>query len=695
MTDHAPALRFDILEQGRVVETREFDRDRIQIGRRETCELRLDRSDVARLHAVVERDPDGTYRVVDLGSAGGTWLDSERVDGVDITDGDELRFGETTVRICFVAPRDAREATTDAADDAGATSGESRETHPSPPRGQRPDGGRHPEPVTTEDGREVEPYTLQGYYDAGGNYIPGFYDQPGEYRLGYPYLGEKGDWKTAFGYYDPSGEWVPTDEPVRVIEDAGETEAARTGPIWQRRSDREEYTDAFFADRGGDTLEVAHLWGDHVLSVTNVDGAHTVTIGPDQRSDFRVGEQTVEEQTPLVALNSQWLLAITPGMRGHIRRGDDEYSIAQMIDSGAARPASGESNQYFIPLGPETSARVEIDGNTFLVHFTRMPSVDGAGLDVDREPVPYQAGSAAVHILFLLAAMALPGQAGDLSLDESTQRDRFAGIVVQPEQEDEKKDPTWAEASADREAPETHGSPAEASSEASTESGGQSGGSGASADDDATAGSRSDEEVANRAGTVGVLQGESAASPLGAAGEVIGSDTDEALDTLDGDRSEPSGPGLGDFIGEGRSGGEGDESVDIDDPGDGLGGPPGRETGPPSDLGENRETQRGPMETTGQRERETIQRVVRQHRREMKYCYEKELQTNPGLEGRVVVEFTIAPSGEVVAALVDQSTLENAEVENCMQNKIRHWTFPPVDDVQMAKVSYPFNFSPE
>jgi TonB family protein len=102
------------------------------------------------------------------------------------------------------------------------------------------------------------------------------------------------------------------------------------------------------------------------------------------------------------------------------------------------------------------------------------------------------------------------------------------------------------------------------------------------------------------------------------------------------------------------------------------------------------------METTGQRERETIQRVVRQHRREIiKYCYEKELQTTPGLEGRVVVEFTIAPSGEVVAALVDQSTLGNAEVENCMQNKIRHWTFPPVDDVQMAKVSYPFNFSPE
>ncbi len=131
---------------------------------------------------------------------------------------------------------------------------------------------------------------------------------------------------------------------------------------------------------------------------------------------------------------------------------------------GAARPGLGESNQYFIPLGPETSARVEIDGNTFLVHLTRMPSVDGAGLDVDREPVPHQAGSAAVHILFLLAAMALPGQAGDLSLDESTQRDRFAGIVVQPEQQDEKKDPTWAEESADREAPETHGSPAEASS---------------------------------------------------------------------------------------------------------------------------------------------------------------------------------------------------------------------------------------
>jgi TonB family protein len=118
-----------------------------------------------------------------------------------------------------------------------------------------------------------------------------------------------------------------------------------------------------------------------------------------------------------------------------------------------------------------------------------------------------------------------------------------------------------------------------------------------------------------------------------------------------------------------------------------------------ADLGQNEEQETvvysPPPEVTGPLSREIIRRVVRQHRREIKYCYEKELQSNPELAGRVTVNFTITPSGDVVSALVKESSLGNTAVEQCMQNKIRHWTFPGTEQPGMVQVNYPFNFSAE
>lgn len=62
---------------------------------------------------------------------------------------------------------------------------------------------------------------------------------------------------------------------------------------------------------------------------------------------------------------------------------------------------------------------------------------------------------------------------------------------------------------------------------------------------------------------------------------------------------------------------------------------------------------------------------------------------------RVTVHFTITPSGDVVTALVEESTLGNTAVEQCMQNKSRHWTFPGTDQPGMVEVSDPFNCSAE
>ena len=91
---------------------------------------------------------------------------------------------------------------------------------------------------------------------------------------------------------------------------------------------------------------------------------------------------------------------------------------------------------------------------------------------------------------------------------------------------------------------------------------------------------------------------------------------------------------------------------------------------------------------------EIIARIVRTHFDEVKSCYDQELWRQPTLAGRVVVQFTIAPSGQVSAASVLQSTLGNAYVESCIVAALRRWEFPKPLDHHPVIVSYPFILSP-
>ncbi len=74
----------------------------------------------------------------------------------------------------------------------------------------------------------------------------------------------------------------------------------------------------------------------------------------------------------------------------------------------------------------------------------------------------------------------------------------------------------------------------------------------------------------------------------------------------------------------------------------------------------------------------------------MKFCYEKELTTHPDLYGRVIVQFTIAGSGAVVASVVQSSTMNNPTVEQCIAGAVRRWEFPKPQGGGIVIVSYPF-----
>lgn len=89
-----------------------------------------------------------------------------------------------------------------------------------------------------------------------------------------------------------------------------------------------------------------------------------------------------------------------------------------------------------------------------------------------------------------------------------------------------------------------------------------------------------------------------------------------------------------------------------------------------------------------------IDGVIKRYYRQIKYCYQKQLQRDPSLGGKVTVKFTIAASGSVSKASVAASTMGNATVDTCVVDRFRKMTFPKPKGGGIVVVKYPFVFSP-
>lgn len=91
-------------------------------------------------------------------------------------------------------------------------------------------------------------------------------------------------------------------------------------------------------------------------------------------------------------------------------------------------------------------------------------------------------------------------------------------------------------------------------------------------------------------------------------------------------------------------------------------------------------------------EREQVRRVVRRYRAQTRACYEKRLQVTPGLNGKIRMKFVVGPSGGVIAAAVESSTMNDAQVEGCIRRRILRWQFPRPSGGGTVAVRYPFLF---
>jgi len=90
---------------------------------------------------------------------------------------------------------------------------------------------------------------------------------------------------------------------------------------------------------------------------------------------------------------------------------------------------------------------------------------------------------------------------------------------------------------------------------------------------------------------------------------------------------------------------------------------------------------------------EQVRKVVEAHRAAIQYCFDKELQRNTRLSGKIVVYWRIEPAGAVSASRIQSSTVGSPDVEGCLVRTVRKWTFPAAANGQVTDVRYPFVFS--
>ena len=101
-----------------------------------------------------------------------------------------------------------------------------------------------------------------------------------------------------------------------------------------------------------------------------------------------------------------------------------------------------------------------------------------------------------------------------------------------------------------------------------------------------------------------------------------------------------------------------------------------------------------PTTIRGSLDKELIRRVIKRHISQIRYCYERQLQVNPGLNGKVRIEWVITAQGRVRSTKVMESTMGNVQVERCMMRKIRTWLFPKPKGGGIVIVTYPWVLKP-
>ena len=630
----AVPLTLKVFKGDELVVSKDYDRDIIKIGRLSSAHLCLDDEKVSRIHSVIEVAPDGTLSIIDMGSVEGTFVNGKRVNKGALQFGDEVKVGNTTIKV----------------EAAGAAPSVAPSIAPAPVAAvavaAAPVGPMVQQALAQQVVAQpvVQPIIVQQVPVQAPAPVP----------------------------HKPA--------PLAVVQDESSGASIRSRPRRRKGS-------------GPLGVELRFLWGDQMVGefFLHPDVEKTFTVGTTKSVQFVMGDSKFNAPTfDLVRFGKAGAtLRFTSKMNGELQKkfGEETMTLDEAKKKGIA---TADGDALCLTLQHEDFAWVDLGGIVVEVFFQPQPkpvfvpfaeSVDFTVLNI-------------FLLMFFLAALFVisaanlnaEGEAFDDELNSNSSR--IAKLLIKPPEKNpiltkyEKKKDSGEVAQKHK---DTEGQMGKKDIKPRSAHA-------------APKGDPNNKDQARLlvakvfGGTGGGISTIFGHQGLGgelksAMGNMFGAAAGDAggFGGLGLRGSGSGGGGVGDSVGiggigtKGRGGGTGGY-------GSGVGVLGGKKD---VDIGI---TSSEPM-VMGSLDKELIRKVIHANRGQIRYCYESQLNRFPKLNGKVAVKFIISPTGSVSTSSVAQTTVGNAELEACVAGRVRTWMFPKPKGGGVVIVTYPFIFA--
>ena len=493
------------------------------------------------------------------------------------------------------------------------------------------------------------------------------------------------------------------------------------------------------------SLELRLYHDDRLLAMHHYTKPETITIGEGKRATiFMSSDELPETLFPLVRyIDEEYVLSFTKRMSGEVELGGAVHGLAELIRGRVATRDDSIEDTYQLRLPLDARVAVHWGGFTFAMRFVTAPRYVPPPWwqALDLAFLKSLAGSFGLHTVWVSALLLTPVDVEEVKdleqmphivqmIMEQVPRQKMK--VVQPSsavrypkmRRSKPRPPTEQPV----EQPQKQDAKAMADASSGQERGGQNkagGKTGAKAGGAANtsplepppekAEKMSDQFASffdpggNGAGSLlrggggrltGILQ-----SAIGTVGTPTTTASVAGLGVRNPNMPNTGGGGVGDRRGFGNPGndghlGGGNPSVtrgagQIVTAGryGGSGTGYGREAG---GMGRGRERDMlglGTPVVMGSLPADVIRRIINENKAQIRHCYEKELQKNQSLAGRIAVRWIIGATGSVTYVMIKESVMRNANVEACMMSRIKTWKFPMPAGGGQVEVNYPFVFT--
>ncbi len=439
-------------------------------------------------------------------------------------------------------------------------------------------------------------------------------------------------------------------------------------------------------------LQVALLWGDTLINVQHFGENVPVTAGENAQATFNVFSAGLGDLFTLAQSKGSGVVVNVPAEAGVVvsTKGDTHKSKEQLKGEGKLKAADGGVRADAVELGLHDRAQVSFDTVAFIVRYVRPSSAVSLNTLNEHDFTFFKITSICLMAFFaLVAAMVITpfgdgGEGDDIFGNPS----KYVKMVVVPEKKQEVK--KFQDKSGVKEGEKAKEKEGKFGKQDAKKADADPSKKGAPVVD---VNKREEDRKKVSSLMAGMFAGGAASNVFGPGG--LGTGINNALGGLQGGAGVGDAQGVGGLGSRGSGSGGGGNGLGLGGLGT-KGGGGGRGGYGNIDLGgKGKDSTRvipGKTTVVGGLDKDVIMKVIKRHQNEIKFCYEKELQQNAKLAGKVAVAWTIDPAGSVSEAAVSESSIGNTNVESCIVERIRRWKFPEPSGGGIVNVTFPWIF---